>query len=66
MKGDVPIQIGVFRVDKDSWFDVRRCDGGIVLSLCEEHLNLRYTVIVEGKKVKFKEVAKMNKERTTT
>lgn len=59
MKGNIPIQAGKFRVDATSWFDVRRCDGGWTLSLLDEELNLVYTVIVDKKKVVFKEVANM-------
>jgi hypothetical protein len=58
-RGTIPTQVGKYLVDDTSWFDVRLCDAGPMLSLCDEELNIRYTIIIEDGKVCFKEVEKL-------
>lgn len=63
MKGTAPnLRVGTYPVDDTSWFDVRVCDGGTVLSLCDQHLNLRYSVVIDGKNVTYREVANIKPE----
>ena len=67
MKGCTPpIRVGAFPVDHESWFDIRCCDGGVTLSLLDEFLNRRWTVIVDGEEVKFSEVAAIKPEPPKT
>ena len=57
MKGEIrSLRVCKVSITETAWFDIRRCDGGTMLSFCEEKVNARYTVILDGNTVKLKEV----------
>ena len=56
MSGDIPIQSGEYKIDNTTWFDVRLADAGLVLSLCDLDMNIRYTVVIDKGQVIHKEV----------
>jgi hypothetical protein len=56
MKGSLMLQAGRYNDHASSaWFDVRLCDGGVVLSLSDLKRNVRYIAVVDGGVVLFKE-----------
>jgi hypothetical protein len=62
-RGTTMISVGNFPVAPHVFFDVRCCDGGVMLSLCHEKQNKRYTVIIDNGTVVFQETAKYDTER---
>jgi hypothetical protein len=54
-KSEVKLRVGKYRVDRYAWFDIRLCDGGVMLSLFDDKSATRFTVIVDGGKVVEKE-----------
>jgi hypothetical protein len=53
----ISLMAGEYKIGSNTWFDVRLCDGGVVLSLCNAPENVRYTIILDQGKVTFREVA---------
>lgn len=56
-KGSILVHVGEYQIDRTTWFDIRLCDGGTVISLCDSGHNRRFSVIADGRKVIFREIA---------
>jgi hypothetical protein len=64
VKGTVPIKAGSYEITPTAWFDVRMCDGGLALSLCDLDMNIRYTAVIDDGKVVFKEIGKLVRDES--
>lgn len=57
--GTVRMHTGTYELDPTAWFDLRLTDIGVVLSLCDADMNIRYTVVIDNGKVILREVDKL-------
>jgi hypothetical protein len=60
--GAVNVKTGSYDIDAQTWFDIRLTDLGLSISLCDNEMNTRYTVVIDDGKVAFGEAAKLMRD----
>jgi hypothetical protein len=63
MRGEVTLKVGNYKVDAFSWFEVRLCDGGVTLTLCDRKTNMRFLAVIDEGKATFGELTTMGSSK---
>lgn len=64
MKGQIKIPVGRYEVEPEIWFDIRLTDLGAIVSLCNNHTNVRHSVVIgEDGKLKWSETGELIRQK---
>lgn len=60
-RGRIQMHVGQYTLDENAHFDIRLSDVGTMISLLDEDMNLRYTIVIdEHKQVRLQQIARLH------